>query len=425
MAGATYLARSEYVVTPPIAQEVVSQVYFVLENTNPTKAVHLRRVWWDLPVFLLPNSSATPSALTNYGLGRIEARRASAVSGGMLLTAASFDGNNALPSQVTVRVRPTDVTLGDLLGQGGEQATTPGTPNLTNTGLQLASFATGRALPMARMFNWRAAGPSQPWRLQAGEGLAITQSVSAIPRTTLAEIVLREVATGETYSYVTDLFNPLLLDRPTLVIFNGAGSGVAIDVVSVNACSPFGITTNSSQDDHSQGVGLSYVSQRRWPAGESVLISSYDSANPAVPEGVSIRRLPNGAEMHDRLMTGILTNLRATVTNIQSQINGHLRTTANYRIVPGTMLNWPVFRSGRFGLKGRAGVPVFGGAGNGIVLQPGDSMVTFHGFAMNFNQYTSFTNYDVCFEFTLHDIPGNGTDTSIRPKPAFKPGAVI
>lgn len=414
----TYRARTEFISPALSAPEYLLEANAVLINDTMDRIVTLRRVWWDIPVHQAIPQVAPASA----PLGTIEYRRVSSVSGGELLTAAEHDTTNALPSQVSVRVRPSSATLGDLVGLRSEKHRASQGASSTN---HPNALTLGQTMPVQQDARWNKSAPTQPYILREGEGLGIVQTLSAMAQIVWGEVVLRELSSGETYRYVSTLFNAEVLGHPQVVVFNGSGSGVVIEVVAINTFIPFALASSQASEDGMGGVGLSYVSKKRWVGGEDLPIVSYDTGNPA-PTGIVLKRQPSNSAVLDHLVSAMATWTR-TFTNVTNTTFPGLRHQANYRVISGaTSIGWPIFSAGTMGRCGAPGVPVFGARyGEGITLRPGESIAMLYCLAVIQTAPLNWNNFDVCFEFTVENIPGDGSDTSIRTKPAFKLGAVI
>lgn len=208
----------------------------------------------ELEIIEIRITEPSETATSLVGSGSQDLVRVSAVNGGDPVVALRMDpSSSALPSQVVFSTAGLSVTEGDLLRR------LPDCPQL--------AVATGAAMMAARSIgrpsarqdvsmmdqvwnSWSTPSGSEGLILSAGEGLALMQRSGVVPHAMTVNIRLRNTASGETYVYRSRDIGTMLPDRPIWALMNGTGSGVTLEVLSIQL---------TEDGDVSTGVGVGLV----------------------------------------------------------------------------------------------------------------------------------------------------------------------
>lgn len=187
---------------------------------NPTgsgKTVRVRRVDV-LPV--MAQTSATPG---NFDLYRITAHTGT----GDAVAAIKTDSNNTdLPAQVVLARRPASVTTSGSQWDGARAI-----PLANDTRALGYTFA---SMPLSRRIGRLDATTAQMQRcvLREGEGIAVSlNNVTGLVYRFMVTLTVRVAATGACHTYTFPV-TPAVL--PLFSLLNGSGSGVVLEVVSMN-----------------------------------------------------------------------------------------------------------------------------------------------------------------------------------------------
>lgn len=187
---------------------------------NPTgsgKTVRVRRV------DVLPLMAQTTTTPNNFDLYRITAHTGTADA----IAAASLDSNNAaLPAQVVLARRPATVTTSGSQWDGASAI-----PLANDTRALGYTFA---AMPWSRRVGKLDAATAEFQRctLREGEGIAVSlNSAVGLVYRFMVTLTVRVAATGACYIYTFPV-TPAVL--PLFSLLNGAGSGVVLEVVSLD-----------------------------------------------------------------------------------------------------------------------------------------------------------------------------------------------
>lgn len=176
------------------------------------------------------NKAGVNTAIPPY----INLQKISAYTGGSVVSPINLDStNSALPSEVVCVQKPSTVTTsGQILRKmcNHEQFNTASSDN------SMLTSRSGRhnTIGSAKVFGWLDASTAQTQKivLREGEGIGLVNSTSAFWATAFrTEIIVRETMTGDCYMYSDESkWN----DLSPLVLLNGTGSGVVLEVVSVH-----------------------------------------------------------------------------------------------------------------------------------------------------------------------------------------------
>jgi len=167
------------------------------------------------------------------GTGSVRLVRTTAMSGGNPVSSLKHDTSSPnLPSQVSIAVQPDSVTVASELRI---LADVPTWSTVTAVSPMTAALP-GRVMPgqfLQPSDALRLTGEPaiQPIVLREGQGIAFMQKAFAIPHAGAVGFILTNQATGATYSVRNrDLRTPSRLDIPLFGVFNGVGSGIALEV---------------------------------------------------------------------------------------------------------------------------------------------------------------------------------------------------
>jgi len=161
--------------------------------------------------------------------GKWDIVRTSAQSGGTPVAVARHNGGSSLPAQVSVVEYPESVTVTDTFRRQSDcvnawwsQAFQPGARLFGQPGRSGAElYWAGRGSVAQGLF------------LAEGEGIAIVQRAIERPRQFYAAITFRK-SNGQTFTAHCHCGTPSQVDGATIAIFNGAGSGVTLEITSIH-----------------------------------------------------------------------------------------------------------------------------------------------------------------------------------------------
>lgn len=161
-----------------------------------------------------------------------------ALVGGTAIPVTAHDTSApALPSQVSVVLRPTDPTGVNQYRQ---------TLRASNYGVLAADVAGFGMETTGKYPGGSRSGPSNLIRetdpstglesiiLREGQGIALFQSGYSFPHTNYASGIITNLASGHTYCFDTERALPTRASQPLFAIFNGTGSGVVLKVQVMN-----------------------------------------------------------------------------------------------------------------------------------------------------------------------------------------------
>lgn len=222
--------------------------------------------------------------------GRWLFRKTTAQSGGVAVPCnKATQATTSLPAQVLIAIYPT-VTVGSILA-----ARLPANWGWTNTFGSLGGgpFATGFDVPTGRL--WGSVRPRksqstapQRLKLAEGEGFAIVseggQAQASWHGTWWASIVFN--VGGTATFYASTALTSITPDSATFGIFNGSGSGVTIEIVSIDIMH----TGDNGNADNVAFPGVAPVRLYGVPTGglvETPIV--YDTSSPSLPL-VELRR---------------------------------------------------------------------------------------------------------------------------------------
>ncbi len=176
------------------------------------------------------NSSFSNTSLPYY----MTLQKISAYTGGTAVSAVSLDStNSSLPSQVVCVSQPASVTT-----TNGAFANVPvvNINNLQNALPQMCSFQNRHnVFGSSFVTKWMdsATAQTQKITLREGQGIAFWNRDSAafFNQAYRTEIVVRDTVSGDCYFYSDETKWAL---TPPIALFNGSGSGVVLEVLSVN-----------------------------------------------------------------------------------------------------------------------------------------------------------------------------------------------
>lgn len=183
----------------------------------------------------------TPTPFSKYnsgqfsGVGKKRLSRVTGATGGVVVPARKMATSSSdLPAQIVCR---TNLGFDQLItsGSGDLLRNTFDACQLTGTNLSGVSIVGNRNVgSTGNHIVWRTGGSVEGLRLAEGEGLAVEAVEFSIPYAFRWEIVARVVATGKTYIFISSSVSGRMPGDGLISIINGAGSGVALDILRVN-----------------------------------------------------------------------------------------------------------------------------------------------------------------------------------------------
>jgi len=267
--------------------------------------------------------------------------RITSVSDGMNLTVVKSDSNSAaLPSQVRVVSHPASITEAGIIARPGQLRGTR-TGNTSNAVSPFGSRV-GTA-PYSIMAGWqRSGGHVQPIVLREGEGIAWLQRSGVSPHVQYGHVVFRNQASGASYNATTRAI-PVGEQDTMLVVFNGSGSGIILEVIRIES-HDVGFPAASSNDTAELSHPISVMGYRMMKCtdlinGEAVTPVPRDTANTALPSTIQVFTNPQ-VVLGDAGRSGDYAN------RIINQVNDGQNSTQNYGVLYALQLaevirGWP------------------------------------------------------------------------------------
>lgn len=220
MPGKTFVFRTGSTDNAPL-QDGIAALFN--NHSDPTAYLEIKRIR------LLPLSGASVAS------GAMVLKRISAISGGDAVDAVKHDtDSSSLPSQVIVKTIPDSVTATDTFRSLGEvpifQSTVSGSQIAR---MQSASIGSARTQNQD-FIRFPASADVERIILREGEGLAICQGAFSVPHAGAVGICIRNTSSGACYTYRSrDVRNRGAADLAHIAILNGTGSGVVLEVYSI------------------------------------------------------------------------------------------------------------------------------------------------------------------------------------------------
>jgi hypothetical protein len=219
-----------------------------------------------------------------------EIQAISAASGGASVGAIAFDGTApALPSQVSIVTAPASITSTGVLRRS---------PSVLVHG---AALALNHMLKSNTIARWQGHADAQRITLREGQGIAAVPIAEGRSQASFATVLLRVGA------------NAYCVHAPlsSLAIFNGVGSGVVVEVVSIEFSIVSGYLSSTPEYALERIEGLDDAS------GDAAAVVSHDSAN--APSGL-VRARVNALCTVDGATSGAWLSRTA----IRRQVGMHL-----------------------------------------------------------------------------------------------------
>jgi len=274
--GDTYLYRTK--VSNNMAandRDVIRDAPLAIFNAG-TDVVEVLSIWLDRPTGKLFDPAVA------YIPGKMQLARITSLTGGTDVTVVKQDTDNAtLPSQVKIVVRPTEATLGDVIRQVVD------TPGIDQVSTMLTTALTPGEPAVGSL--WCQAGSNRaPIVLREGEGFAVAMVESTYAHPQSCYAIIRNQASGATYSIFSDDVEPWQEDqRAFFAIWNGVGSGVILEVVSVEWID-LGQMMNMSNVASQPHFRLASV--KRVSFGTVVAPVLLDTSSPAAPSTLIVQK---------------------------------------------------------------------------------------------------------------------------------------
>lgn len=320
----TLFVRATGCVAESTGDSIVRAGLIAIEN-NSSKVVDLRELSFEL------KGAQTFSSVPNAGTQQIH--RITSCANGEEVPLEAFDtGSASLPAAVLCR-RGASVTLGSLYSQHGQLRGVRFFLGTTSTGTVFQS----RQQPGRWGANWWAGkGSVEPFVLREGEGFVWRQAASVTNMTQHGRMVFRNQSSGETYSALVRNV-PDAPQSNMLALFNGSGSGVVLEVLSLDIVDVGQMSdgTTTFYEASSGFLGARLLRCQSVIGGEEVAIESMDSNVPA-PSGL---RVVKNVLLRIPEVDPMVTSIRTARNLGTNAAYGPLYTTPTFRALrPTSML---------------------------------------------------------------------------------------
>ncbi len=344
-------------------------------------------------VLLLPASGFSAGLVAPVRLARIS--DVDAAQGDTVIPAKHDPASPDLPAEVLCLAGPSGVTETETLSRWLDAPTF--SPTLANASIVSdlpGGWRVSGSWQLSDIFRAVHGAEVEPIVLREGTGIAIMQDGFGQPHAGVVGLTVRNLTTGATYAFRSrDVGTPRRLSRPVIVLYNGTGSGVVLEVRVLEI--------PSDGDTGVPGHRLILLDGLQGGTDESPV--AHDPGRP-LPPGVRcvsgpFRSLPAG-EGGGAPVDWHTTHGAQGITVAAALRMGLLRRRS--------LAPWGTDAGSSFGpmLQGY-GALLYEAHGDepGITLRPGCGLAV-SGLAFNAIEASTFHFYEAAFTFTVHDPSG-------------------